>query len=295
VKRPKAFVATNAPLALAPQRATRPVAPVSRRESKPMRLDEGQGFGTEEREESERPPSRPIRVAASGDLHARLDRPNRLQRIFREVNDQADILLLAGDLTDHGDPDEAEQLAEEMSAVRVPIVAVLGNHDYEMGKADEVVRILSRGGIRILDGGFFIFEKRLAIAGTKGFAGGFGRATLEPWGEEPIKRFVFEAVNESLKLESALARIKDYPKRIALMHYAPVHGTVEGENPELIPFLGCSRLAEPIDNFGADFAVHGHAHKGRTQANTPGGIPVYNVAMKLLNHATGRRFVVVGV
>lgn len=260
-----------------------------------MRFDEGRGSASEGPKETEGPPSRPIRVAASGDLHSRLDRPNRLRRIFSEVNDQADILLLAGDLTDHGDPDEAEQLAEDLSAVRVPIVAVLGNHDYEMGKADEVVRILSRAGIRVLDGSFFIFEKRLAIAGTKGFAGGFGRATLEPWGEEPIKRFVFEAVNESLKLESALARIKDFPKRIALTHYAPVRGTTEGENPEIIPFLGCSRLAEPIDKFGADFAVHGHAHKGQTQASTPGGIPVYNVVMKLLNQATGRRFVVLEI
>lgn len=253
------------------------------------------GADDERRERADRPAPRPIRLAASGDLHARLDRPGRLRRIFREVNDEADLLLLAGDLTDHGDPDEAEQLVEDLSVVRVPIVAVLGNHDYELGKQEEVTRILSHGGIRVLDGAFFVFEKRLAIAGTKGFCGGFGRATLEPWGEETIKRFVFEAVNESLKLESALARIKDFPTRIALTHYAPVKGTIEGENPEIAAFLGCSRLAEPIDKFGAALAFHGHAHKGRMTAATAGGVPVHNVVMKLLNREIGRRFVVLEV
>jgi Icc-related predicted phosphoesterase len=239
--------------------------------------------------------SNKIRVAAVGDLHARLDRPGRLRRIFKDVNFEADILLLAGDLTDHGDPDEAHQVAEELSVVRVPMVAVLGNHDHELGKANEVSKILSNAGIRVLDGAFYVFEKRLAIAGTKGFCGGFGTATLEPWGEEPIKRFVFEAVDESLKLESALARVKDYQKLIALTHYAPVHGTVEGENPEILPFLGCSRLAEPIDKFGATLAIHGHAHKGQLSARTPGGAPVYNAVMKLLNERLGRRFLVIEV
>lgn len=249
----------------------------------------------DEEEGEKQRPWRPVRVAATGDLHARLDRPGRLRRIFLEVNDEADLLLLAGDLTDHGDPEEAEQIADELSVVRVPIVAVLGNHDHELGKAAEVTRALTRGGIRVLDGSFYVFEKRLAVVGVKGFCGGFGQATLEPWGEETIKRFVLEAVDEALKLESALARAKDFRKRIALLHYAPVHGTIEGENPEIAPFLGCSRLAEPIDKFGATLAVHGHAHKGQLSSTTPGGVPVHNVVMSSLHERLGRRFVVLEV
>jgi Icc-related predicted phosphoesterase len=240
-------------------------------------------------------PWRPVKVAAAGDLHARLDRPGRLRRIFSEVNDRAELLLLAGDLTDHGDPAEAQLVVDELSVVRVPVVAVLGNHDHESGKAEEVTRILTRGGLRVLDGSFFVFDKRLAVAGVKGFGGGFGQATLEPWGEETIKRFVLEAVDEALKLESALARARDFPRRIALLHYAPVRGTVEGENPEIAPFLGCSRLCEPIDKFGASLVIHGHAHKGRLTATTPGGVPVHNVVMHALHERQGQRFVVLEV
>lgn len=244
------------------------------------------------REATER---RPVRLAITADLHARLDRPGRLRRSFLPVNEEADLLVIAGDLTDRGHPEEAQLLVEELSVVRVPKVAVLGNHDHEQGKAEEVAHILARGGIRLLDGDVFVFEERLGVAGTKGFCGGFGRATLEPWGEEITKRFVYEAVNESLKLETALARLGGFDKRVAVTHYAPTRSTVEGENPELVAFLGCSRLAEPIDKFLATLAVHGHAHHGQVNGRTPRGVPVYNATMDLLDERMGRRFLVIEV
>jgi len=236
-----------------------------------------------------------IRLAAAGDLHSRIDRPGRLRRYFRSVNEDADLLLFAGDLTDHGSPDEAELLMEELSVVRIPMVAVLGNHDHEQGKAGDIVRILTRGGMRVLDGDVYVFESRLGIAGTKGFCGGFDQATLEPWGEETIKRFVYEAVNESLKLEPALARLQRFEKRIALTHYAPIRATTQGEDPEIVPFLGCSRLAEPIDKFGATLAIHGHAHKGQPTGRTGRGVPVYNAAVELLADRLDRRYLLIEV
>jgi len=238
---------------------------------------------------------RPVRIAAVGDLHARLDRPGRLRRALRDVNDEAELLLLAGDLTDQGLLEEAEMLADELSGVRVPKVAVLGNPDPEQGRAAELIHLLGRGGIRVLDGDVHVFDGRVAIAGVKGFCGGFDDATLEPWGEQIVKQFVLEAVNESLKLETALARVRGFEKRIALMHYAPVHQTIVGEEPEIAPFLGCSRLSEPLDKFAATLAVHGHAHKGQLSGKTPLGRPVYNAAMELLEERTGRKFLVLEV
>lgn len=236
-----------------------------------------------------------IRIAAVGDLHARLDRPGRLRRALRPVNDEADLLLLAGDLTDQGLPEEAEMLLEELSIVRIPKVAVLGNHDWEAGKGPELTHLLNRGGIRVLDGDTYVFEGRLGIAGVKGFCGGFDEATLEPWGEQMVKQFVLEAVNESLKLETALARLRQFEKRIALLHYAPVRSTIEGENPEIAAFLGCSRLAEPIDKFAATLAIHGHAHRGQVTGQTARGRPVYNAAMELLDERLGRRYLLIEV
>jgi Icc-related predicted phosphoesterase len=238
---------------------------------------------------------RPVRIAAVGDLHARLDRPGRLRRALREVNDEADLLLLAGDLTDQGLLEEAEMLMDELSVVRVPKVAVLGNHDHEQGKAAELAHLLARGGVRVLDGDVYVFDNRVGIAGVKGFGGGFDGATLEPWGEQIVKQFVLEAVNESLKLETALARVRQFDKRIALMHYAPIHQTIVGEEPEIVPFLGCSRLSEPVDKFAATLAIHGHAHRGQLTGQTPRGRPVYNAAMELLVERTGRRFLVLEV
>src|SRR5690606_15061284 len=164
--------------------------------------------------------------------------------------------------------------------VRISVVAVLGNHDYESGHEKELCEILGESGIRVLDGDSFE-SHGVGFAGVKGFAGGFGRGALGPWGEPIIKQFVHEAVNESLKLETALARLRS-PHRIALLHYSPVRDTVEGAPPEIFPYLGCSRLEEPLSRYPVFAVVHGHAHNGSAEGRTARGVPVYNVAMPLL-------------
>src|SRR6516225_6614845 len=195
----------------------------------------------------------------------------------------ADILLLCGDLTDFGLPEEAHVLVRELNAVKVPIVAVLGNHDFESGKQDEVRKILVDAGVRMLDGDACEI-KGVGFAGVKGFAGGFGRATLGAWGEDIVKKFVQEAVAETLKLESALARLR-MPQRVALLHYSPIQATVEGEPPEIFAFLGCGRLAEPLHRYGVTAVFHGHAHRGTPEGKTDDGVPVYNVSLPLLRRA----------
>src|SRR5205823_6371053 len=169
----------------------------------------------------------------------------QLQPVLAEAARAVDVLLLGGDLTDYGLPEEARVLVRELAGIKVPLVGVLGNHDFESGKQDEVFRILRDAGVTMLDGDACEIHG-VGIAGVKGFAGGFGRGTLGAWGEEVVKRFVHEAVNEALKLESALARLRT-PHRIALLHYAPIQATVEGEPVEIFPFLGCGRLGEPLN------------------------------------------------
>jgi Icc-related predicted phosphoesterase len=163
----------------------------------------------------------------------------------------------------------------------VPALGVLGNHDYESGKQDEVRDILCDAGMFMLDGEAHEVEG-VGFAGAKGFGGGFGRAALAPWGEEGTKRFVQEAVDETLKLEKALQRLRT-PQRIAILHYSPVQATVEGEPPEIFAFLGSSRLEESMARYGVTAAFHGHAHRGTFQGHTTSGIPVYNVSMHLLH------------
>ena len=218
----------------------------------------------------------------------------RFRQFVKQVNEEADVILLCGDLTDHGKATEGKVLAEELSALRVPAVAVLGNHDYDCGHEDDIRSELQRAGVRCLDGDAWVFERVLGIAGVKGFGGGFGRATLQAFGEHHTKSFVQEAVNETLKLEAALGRM-DLAKRVVVMHYAPIVATTEGENPEIRPFLGSSRLENPIDEYGADAVFHGHAHHGALKGATSRGIPVYNVAMPLLQRQVDRRFAVVEV
>lgn len=221
-----------------------------------------------------------VRIAATADLHCAKTSAGQLQPALARMTETADVLLLGGDLTDFGLPEEAHILARELSAVKTPIVAVLGNHDYEAGKQDEVRRILLDSGVKMLDGDACEI-KGVGFAGVKGFAGGFGRATLGAWGEDIIKKFVQEAVSESLKLESALARLR-MPQRIALLHYSPIQATVQGEPPEIFAFLGCGRLGEPLHRYGVTAVFHGHAHRGTPEGKTSEGIPVYNVAMPLL-------------
>lgn len=204
-----------------------------------------------------------------------------LQPLLSPVNDVADMLLLCGDLTDYGLPEEAHILVNDLKeAVNIPVVAVLGNHDYESGQHQEVCRILTGAGVKVLDGEAHE-HGGMGIAGAKGFAGGFGRATLGAWGESATKRFVQEAVDEALKFEGALARLRTR-RRIAMLHYSPVRATVEGEPLEIYSYLGTSRLEEPLNRHPVNMVFHGHAHSGSLEGRTSTGIPVFNVAMPLL-------------
>lgn len=223
---------------------------------------------------------RTARLAAAGDLHYTLSSRGALRRLFAPVRDQADVLLLCGDLTDHGLPEEAAILAEDLQSLGMPIVAVLGNHDFESGKADVVTDTLRRIGAKVLDGDSCVVND-VGFVGVKGFGGGFGRRALGPWGEDAIKHFVQEAIDESMKLERAMARLNQDPK-VVLLHYAPIQETVVGEALEIYPFLGSTRLEDPIERYGAVFAVHGHCHHGSPEGKTRNGTPVYNVAMPLL-------------
>jgi len=222
-----------------------------------------------------------LRVAAVGDVHCGKSSQGSLQPLFQHAAAAADVLLLCGDLTDYGLPEEARVLAKEITAaLTIPIVAVLGNHDFESGKQDEVRDILRDVGVHILDGeGCEVHG--VGFAGIKGFIGGFGQRALQPWGEPQIKHLVRETVDEALKLESALARLRT-PQRIALIHYAPVESTVKGEPPEIFPFLGSSRLEEPLNRYPVAAVFHGHAHHGSPEGRTSSEAPVYNVAMPLL-------------
>jgi Icc-related predicted phosphoesterase len=221
-----------------------------------------------------------IRVAAMSDVHVSKGSQGALQPVLAPLADHADFLVLCGDLTDYGLAEEARVLARELGVVRVPVVGVLGNHDFEAGQQAEITKILTDVGVVMLDGESHEVDG-IGFAGTKGFAGGFGRGVLGAWGEPAIKQFAHEAVNEALKLESALARLRT-PHRIALLHYSPVRATVEGEPLEIYPYLGCSRLEEPLSRYPVTAVFHGHAHNGTLEGSTAGGIPVYNVAMPLL-------------
>jgi Icc-related predicted phosphoesterase len=223
---------------------------------------------------------RRVRIGGLGDLHCTTEAKGQFQPLLAKVAELTDVLLLAGDLTDHGLPEEAHVLARELSGVKTQLVGVLGNHDYESGKQDEVRQILSDAGVKMLDGDA-VEVLGIGIAGGKGFAGGFGRGTLGPWGENVVKAFVREAVDEALKLESALARLRT-PRRVALLHYAPVEATCEGEPREIFPFLGCGRLAEPLSRYPVTAVFHGHAHRGSPEGKIGDAAPVYNVALPLL-------------
>ena len=223
-----------------------------------------------------------VRVAAIGDMHySRTATAGTLQPLFAQITESADILVLCGDLTDYGLLEEARALAREItSTVKIPTIAVLGNHDYESGHQDEIKKICTDAGVVVLDGDTTEVHG-IGFAGVKGFAGGFGRRALGPWGEQIIKGFVHECLQESLKLESALARLRN-DRLIAVLHYAPIQETVEGEPREIFPFLGCSRLEEPLTRFPVSAVFHGHAHHGQPVGRTRTNVPVFNVSMSLM-------------
>jgi Icc-related predicted phosphoesterase len=229
----------------------------------------------------------PVRVAAVADLHCTKTSQGAFQALFTQIADAADILLIAGDLTDYGHPDEARVLARELASLRIPTAAVLGNHDVESDKQDEIRQIIADTGVVVLDGD--ACELRgIGIAGIKGFGGGFGQRALGPWGEPIVKQFVHEAVNEALKLEAALARLRT-KKLVALMHYSPIVATVEGEPLDIYPFVGSSRLEEPLGRYPVSVVFHGHAHRGKLEGKTKAEVPVYNVSMPLLTRAVPDR------
>jgi Icc-related predicted phosphoesterase len=221
-----------------------------------------------------------VRLAALSDIHYTRTSQGLMQSLFSQIAERADVLLIAGDLTDYGLAEEARILAKDLAAAQVPVVSVLGNHDYEAGEDREIIRVLTDVGVHVLDGDGWEF-RGVGFAGVRGFCGGFGRGALGPWGETVIKSFVQEAVHEALKLESALARISSN-QRIALMHYAPIRETVVGESAEIFPWLGSSRLEEPLTRFDVTAVFHGHAHKGTAEGRTTTGIPVYNVTLAVL-------------
>jgi Icc-related predicted phosphoesterase len=221
-----------------------------------------------------------MRIAATADLHFSPQRQGALREQLGRVRDEADLLVLAGDLTNFGQPSEMEPLLNALVRVRVPIVAVLGNHDYESGHEQELMKMMSTEGVKVLDGSAYERDG-VGFAGTKGFVGGFGRGVLTAFGEPEVKAFVRASIDEALKLERALSQLRT-PKRVVVLHYSPIAATVQGEVPEIFPYLGTSRLAEVVDRHGADLVVHGHAHHGTPDGRTTAGIPVHNVAITLL-------------
>lgn len=221
-----------------------------------------------------------MKIAAVGDLHAREISKGNFGELFRPLIGKADILLLCGDLTAYGQPAEAEQLGTELAIFQIPILAVLGNHDFDNNHQEEIKDTLRQHKITVLDGDYFVHQG-IGFAGVKGFGGGFGSHLLPAFGEEANKQFAKEAANEASKLESALVRLPTKEK-VVLLHYSPVRETVEGEPPDIIPFLGSTHLEEPLNNFGVRVVFHGHAEHGSLKGKTSGGTPVYNVALPLL-------------
>ncbi len=223
-----------------------------------------------------------IRIAAIADVHCKRNSKQVLKPVFAQIAEQADILLVCGDLTHFGLPEEVNVFLEEAAPVlgKIPVLAVLGNHDFESGKQDLLWRMLTNAGIIMLDGNDWEIQG-IGFTGVKGFGGGFGDRSLQPWGEPAIKNFVKEVVEEANKLETGLAKLDPGP-RIVLLHYSPIRETVAGEPPEIFPFLGSSRLEEPLNRFAVTAAFHGHAHRGNCQGKTSADVPVYNVAAAVL-------------
>lgn len=218
-------------------------------------------------------------MAAMGDLHMQQDSAGIFREIFAKISKQADILLLCGDLTDNGLIDEAQLLGEELSFCKIPVVGVLGNHDHTNNQQEEIKKILSPYMVMLEDQPYIY--NNIGFAGVKGFGGGFDNHLVLPFGEKILKQFVYEALNETTKLEEALTKLET-DRKVVLLHYAPIRQTVEGESLEVYSLLGTSRLVEPIDNFKVNAVFHGHAHHGKAYGKTAQGVPVYNVSMPVL-------------
>jgi Icc-related predicted phosphoesterase len=223
------------------------------------------------------------RIAAIGDIHVRETDKGKWTDLFKEASRRADVLVICGDLTDTGDETEAQVLADELKSCTIPVVAVLGNHDYEKGRHKLIRQVMLKEGVHMLDGESVVIND-VGFAGVKGFGGGFDNHMLSMFGEGAMKAFVQEAVDEALHLERALARLEgEYEgiKKIAVLHYSPIKQTVIGEPEVIFPFLGSSRLAEPLVRRGVTAAFHGHAHIGTLEGET-NGVKVFNVARPIL-------------
>jgi Icc-related predicted phosphoesterase len=231
---------------------------------------------------------RSLRIAAAGDVHASADGEERIRRSVDELRGSADLVLLAGDLTTHGEPAEGAALARACAGLDVPVVAVLGNHDWHANRAGELVNALGAGGIRVLDRNSCVLDLdglSVGVAGVKGFVGGFSGSHLPDFGEPLLREVYAETSRDVEALERGLTEIELCPIRIALLHYAPTETTIAGEPIGIWPFLGCDRLAAPIAQHEPDMVLHGHAHAG-TFEGAIGSTPVYNVAIAV----TGRDF-----
>lgn len=235
-----------------------------------------------------------MRVAAIGDLHVQEHDEAPYREMFTEISATADVLVLCGDLTNFGKTGEAEILAEDIRSCAIPVVGVLGNHDYECGQPEKVCEILTDAGMKVLDEQAVEIDG-VGFAGVKGFLGGFGRGELAPFGEPIVKAFVDEVMTEARKLENQLRTIRT-DRSLAVLHYAPIAETLAGEPEPIFQYLGSQRLCEPIDRFDhVKAVVHGHAHHGTYEGRTPRGTPVFNVAQFVLRPKFGKPYVVLEV
>jgi len=241
------------------------------------------------------PPDRPVRLAAIGDLHVRESHDQPYRELFMEISQRADVMALCGDLTNFGKTREAEILCDELQAAKIPVVAVLGNHDHECGQPEVVKQMLTDVGVKVLDGGEAFEILGVGFAGCMGAMGGYGRGMLSAFGERYVKTFVEEQMKENMKLETGLRMLRT-PRAVAVLHYAPIPQTLDGEPIEIYPYLGNSRLGETIDLFdNVSAVVHGHAHKGTYFGRTPRGTPVYNCAQMVVMAECGRPYAVIEV
>ncbi len=229
-----------------------------------------------------------MRIAATGDLHCRVNTTDLVEQLLPGIESKAEVLLLAGDLTDTGLTREAEVLCEQLKRLKMPVITVLGNHDHESGYADQIAEILRENQIIVLDGTAHRIGE-VGFIGTKGFCGGFGGNLVEPFGETELKKFIRHGIDEVIRLEKAMEEVNSR-YRLAVLHYAPIKETLQGEEPELFAFLGSSRLADALDRSGVDLAIHGHAHHGYPTGRTTSSIPVHNVSRFVQQQHTGQAY-----
>ncbi len=235
-----------------------------------------------------------MKILAIGDIHCRLDTTDLVPKLIGELEHDFDVLLLAGDLTDNGLVEEAEILMQQLKGYSVPIITILGNHDHEKGKAEQITNVVREAGHIVLDGTACEVGS-VGFVGTKGFCGGFDENLVQPFGESALKTFIRTSIDEALRLENAISKLISCEHKVVLLHYAPIKATLIGESPEIFPFLGTSWLADAVDRRGADVILHGHAHHGSPYGRTRGNIPVYNVSRFVQMEATGKPYCMIEV